>query len=88
MGKGRKIIGLGLMLALLCSYPAAADLDPAEETQPEIQQPVHAEVQPVQLETQQPVQPEIQQPVHSEIQQPVQPEVQQQAVSLGGGTED
>lgn len=84
MGKGRKIIGLGLMLALLCSYPAAADLDPAEETQQEIQQPVHAEVQPVQLETQQPVQPEIQQPVHSEIQQPVQPEVQQQAVSLGG----
>lgn len=33
MGKRRKLIGLGLMLAMLCSSPAMADLDPAEETQ-------------------------------------------------------
>lgn len=33
MGKRRKLIGLGLMLAMLCSNPAMADLDPAEETQ-------------------------------------------------------
>ena len=33
MGKRRKLIGLGLMLAMLCSTPAMADLDPAEETQ-------------------------------------------------------
>ncbi len=33
MGKRRKLIGLGLMLVMLCSSPAMADLDPAEETQ-------------------------------------------------------
>lgn len=49
MGKRRKLIGLGLMLAMLCSSPAMADLDPAEETQqsaPQQAQPGTQQAQP------------------------------------------
>lgn len=46
MGKRRKLIGLGLMLAMLCSSPAMADLDPAEETQQSAPQPGTQQAQP------------------------------------------
>ncbi len=46
MGKRRKLIGLGLMLVMLCSSPAMADLDPAEETQQSAPQPGTQQAQP------------------------------------------
>ncbi len=46
MGKRRKLIGLGLMLAMLCSSPAMANLDPAEETQQSAPQPGTQQAQP------------------------------------------
>ena len=48
MGKRRKLIGLGLMLVMLCSSPAMADLDPAEETQQSAAQAQQAQPAPPQ----------------------------------------
>ena len=48
MGKRRKLIGLGLMLAMLCSSPAMADLDPAEETQQSATQALQVQPAPPQ----------------------------------------
>lgn len=54
MGKRRKLIGLGLMLVMLCSSPAMADLDPAEETQQSAAQAQQAQPAPPQETQSQP----------------------------------